>query len=348
MATTVYDLARAAGVSTTTVLRALWNRGEIRRETRERILRLAAEMSYRPNLAARSLTLGSSRFVGMIVTPSVASTFAESIGLVVGAARAAGYATLTYTTDGTPDSELECIEQLASAQVAGAIVIPQADTPNARSYQELADSGMKMVVAHSCLDGLTVPQVVGNNYQLVHKMVRHLVSLGHRDIVSLAIPQDCLLGRERARGFQDALEEAGIPFSPSMIVTCGNSMEAGREAMRSLIAAGRVPTAVVARHDNVALGVMRAALESGVRIPDDLSLAGNSDIPEADLLRVPLTTVRHPSEEVASLAIGKLVRMLEGERIEPDVTRLDVELVLRDSCAPPGGARAGVSEGERT
>jgi LacI family transcriptional regulator len=334
MASTVYDIARAASVSTTTVLRALWDKDDIKPETKARILKLAAEMNYRPNLAARSLTMGSSRFVGMLVTPFVASSYSETIGLVVRAVRKAGYVTLCYTTDGHPDSERMCIDQLASAMVAGAIIIPQAETKNAKIYQQLADSGMKLVVAHSCLDDLGVPQVVGDNYQVTYKSTRHLISLGHRNIVYLAIPQDCCLGRERAKGFQDAMAEAGIPVSPSSIVTCAHSEEAGGRAMNALLKRKRVPTAIIARHDTVALGAMRAAFAAGLSIPEDISLIGNSDIDVADLLRVPLSTIRHDSDQVASIAIKKLVRMLEGEKLEPDVTRLDVELVQRASCGP--------------
>jgi LacI family transcriptional regulator len=334
MASTVYDIARAAGVSTTTVLRALWDRDDIKPETKERILRIAAEMNYRPNLAARSLTMGRSHFVGMLVTPFVTSSYAETIGYVVRAVRNAGYVTLCYTTDGLQDSERMCIDQLASARVAGAIIIPQADTENARVYQELADSGMKLVVAHSSIEGLSAPQVVGDNYQVTYKAARYLASLGHRDIVYLAIPQDCALGEERVRGFRDALREAGIDAEPSSIVTCELSAEAGRQAMQALMRRKRIPTAIIARHDLVALGVMRAAFDAGLSIPNDLSVIGNTDIQVTDLLRVPLTTVRHPYEEIARVACTMLVRMLEGEEVAPEVTRLEVELIERASCGP--------------
>jgi LacI family transcriptional regulator, galactose operon repressor len=334
MASTVYDIARAAKVSTTTVLRALWNKDDIKPETRERILRIAAEMNYRPNLAARSLTMGRSHFVGMIVTQYVTSSYADTIGLVIRAVHEAGYVTLCYTTEGHPESERMCIDQLASARVAGAIVIPQADTPNGPVYQELVDSGMKLVVAHSHIEGLSVPQVVGDNYQVAYKPARYLASLGHRDIVYLAIPQDCALGRERARGFRDALAEAGIDAPPSSIVTCGHSEQAGAAATAALLRRRHAPTAIIARHDVVALGVMRAAFDAGVRIPEDLSLVGNSDIQVSELLRVPLTTVRHPAEQVARVASSTLVRMLDGEKPAAEVTRLDVELIERASCGP--------------
>jgi LacI family transcriptional regulator len=335
MPSTVYDIARVAKVSTTTVLRALWDKGDIKPETKERILRIAAEMNYRPNLVARSLTMGRSHFVGMIVTPFVTSSYSETIGFVVRSVREAGYVTLCYTTDGSQDSELMCIDHLASARVAGAIVIPQADTKNAPVYQELVDSGMKLVVAHSFIEGLKAPQVVGDNYQVTYKSARYLASLGHRDIVYLAIPQDCALGKERALGFRDALSEAGIDAPPSSIVTCELSEEAGREAVTALLRRDRVPTAVIARHDLVALGVMRAVLDAGLSIPDDLSVIGNTDIQVGDLLRVPLTTVRHPYQQVARVASEKLVRMLEGEKpVVPDVTRLEVELIERASCGP--------------
>lgn len=336
MPTTVYDIARAASVSTTTVLRALWDKGEIKPETRERILKLAAEMNYRPNLVARSLTMGSSMFVGIVLTPAVSSTYADSIGLVVRTLRKAGYATLSYTTDGRSDGELVCLEQLASARVAGAIVVPEADTKNTKVYQELVASGMKLVVVHSCVGGLAAPQVLGDNYQVTYLAAKYLISLGHRDIVYLAIPSDCWLGKERAQGFRDALAEAGIPVTRSSIVKCGYGEEAGEKTMRVILQRQRVPTAIIARHDTVALGVMRAVFAAGLSIPGDISLIGNGDTHFADLLRVPLTSVRHPAQQVATTAIRKLVDMLEGRQVKPEITKLDVELIVRASCAQGG------------
>jgi LacI family transcriptional regulator len=335
MPSTVYDIAKAAGVSTTTVLRALWDKGEIRPETKARILKLAAEMNYRPNLVARSLTMGSSRFVGLIVTPTVSSTYAASIGIIVRALVQAGYATLSYTTDGRPEGELLCLDQIASARVAGTIVIPEADTPNVQIYQEMVDAGMKLVVAHSCIEGLCAPQVVGDNYQVTYRATKYLLSLGHKDIVYLAIPEHCCLGKERARGFRDALGEAGLQVNANNLVECGHSEEAGLQTMAQILKREHTPTAVIARHDTVALGVMRAAFAAGLSIPGDISLIGNGDMPVNDLLRVPLSSVRHPAEEAANIAIGKLVAMLAGQEVVPEITKLDVELVIRASCAAP-------------
>jgi len=106
--------------------------------------------------------------------------------------------------------------------------------------------------------------------------------------------------------------------------------------MQVILQRKRVPTAIIARHDTVALGVMRAVLAAGLSIPDDISLIGNGDIQVADLLRVPLTSVRHPAQQVATTAIRKLVDMLEGREVELETTRLDVALIVRASCARGG------------
>ncbi len=242
---------------------------------------------------------------------------------------------MSYSTDGSARGERLCLDQLMHARVAAAIVLPEPDTENVGGYQELVDSGIKLVVAHSVIEGLNAPQVVGDNYQVAYLAAKYLISLGHRDIVYLAIPQDCYMGRERVRGLGDALAEAGIPLTKSSIVSCGVSGESGEKAMAAVLKRKRFPTAVIARHDIVATGVMRAVFAAGLSIPGDISLIGNGDMELDDLLRVPLTSIKHPAEHLANMAIKKLLDMLKDRPVEPDITKMDVELVIRSSCAPP-------------
>ncbi|MCL5102885.1 MAG: LacI family transcriptional regulator [Armatimonadetes bacterium] len=335
MATTVYDIARAAGVGRTTVLRALWDKDDISPETKARIKKLAAEMKYRPNHIARSLVMGHSNFVGVMATPSVFPSSYGTIELIESALRDADYSMLLSSSGGHPGGERRVLEQLVANRVAGIIAIPASNSADPEVYQELIDSGVKMVTLDRCVEGLKAPQVIGDDYRAARLATEHLISLGHKSIVYLAIPLTSYAGRERARGFQDAMSEAGIRITSSSMVETQFGEEFGFAAVRELLKRKTPPTAIVARHDIVAAGVIRAIYAAGLSIPDDISLVGNGDIWCSDILRVPLTTVRHPIQDMARKAISKLLSMLSGESVDSAIEVLGVEFVTRMSTAPP-------------
>ncbi|MBI2843706.1 MAG: LacI family DNA-binding transcriptional regulator [Armatimonadetes bacterium] len=332
---TAKDIARAAGVGRSTVQRALSNKGEISPETKARILKIAEELKYRPNHIARSLVLGQSRFVGVVATPSFMPEFPSTLQPVEFGLRQAGYSMLFFTSTGYPGGERLCLEQMLQNRVAGVIAVPSSNPADRSAYQELIDSDIKLVIMGGCIEGLEVPQVLGNDYQAARLATEHLISLGHREIVYLAIPQTSYSGRERARGFKEAMADAGLPVRPSSIVEVKFGQEAGAEAMARILKRKNRPTALVVRHDIVAVGAVRAIFAAGLSVPEGFSVVGNTDVWFDDMLRVPLTSVRHPREQMAEFATKNLLAMLAKKPVEAKTTILDVDLVVRSSTAPP-------------
>lgn len=335
MATTVYDIARAAGVGRTTVLRALWDKDDISPETKARIKKIAAEMKYRPNHIARSLVMGQSKLVGVVATPSVFPTSLGTIDLIESELKDAGYSMLLSSSGGHSGGERQSIEQLLANRVAGVIAIPASLSAEPDVYQELVDSGAKVVVIDRRVEGLEVPQIIGDDYRAAMLAAEHLISLGHRRIAYMAIPQSSHAGRERVKGYCDALYDAGLKCDQSLIIETQFGEEYGASAVTRLLEMKNPPTAVIARHDIVAAGALRAVYAAGLLIPQDLSIVGNGDIWCSDILRVPMTTVRHPIHDMAKKATSKLLAMLAGEDVEPSVEVLGVELIVRESTAPP-------------
>ncbi|MHB9038796.1 MAG: LacI family DNA-binding transcriptional regulator [Armatimonadota bacterium] len=335
MATTVYDIARAAGVGRTTVLRALWDKDDISEETKARIKKIAAEMKYRPNHIARSLVMGHSNIVGVMATPSVFPSSYGTIELIESTLRDSDYGMLLSSSGGHPGGERRVMEQLVANRVAGIIAMPASNSADPEVYQELIDSGVKMVTLDRCVEGLKAPQVIGDDYRSAKLATEHLISLGHKRIVYLAIPLTSYSGRERARGFRDAMNEAGIQITSSSMIETQFGEEFGFVAAQELMKQKIPPTAIVARHDIVAAGVIRAIYAAGLSIPDDISLVGNGCIWCSDILRVPLTTVCHPIRDMAKKAIAKLLDMISGVPVDPTVEVLGVDLVTRESTAPP-------------
>jgi len=332
MACTVNDIARAAGVSRSTVLRALSGKPDISGETCRRIQTLAAEMRYRPNYIARSLTQGRTNLVGVIAKPSIYYASHLVIEAVERGLREGGYSTLLYIPGNESGTDESVIEQLMQNQVDGVIAVPGSMTPPA-TYHELVEAGVKLVTLDGLIDNLAAPQITGDNYKAGRLGARHLIEQGHRRIAYMGIPHISNVGRDRARGIRDAFKEAGIAVDEDLFREIEFNEQAAEQCAAELLA--KRPTAMLVRHDVAARGAMRAIYAAGLSIPGDISLVGNGDILGSDMFRVPLTTVRFPARQMADFCVRTLLDMLAGKKVAPETTVFDVELVVRGSTAPP-------------
>ncbi len=335
MATTTSDIARAASVGESTVGRALHGKGYVSPATRERILKAAAELNYQPNHIARSLVLGKTDFVGIVA--SDATMFDLCVGPIEKGIREAGYSMSFYaSTSARPESEEDIFREMIGRRVEGAIIIPASLTSDAEPYNLLLRNGVKIVIVDKNIPGVRTPQIVFDHYGSARLATEHLISLGHENIVYLAIPQTSYVGRERGKGFRDALNAAGIPISKSSVIETGHTEEAGFQAGIELFKCDNRPTAILARHDIVAVGIIQAAMEVGLSVPRDVSIVGHGDIPLAHALRVPLTTIHNPNKEMTTRAVEMLLEMLSGKPVTPSINTLGTHLVVRSSTAPPG------------
>ena len=334
MGCTVNDIAREAGVSRSTVLRALSGKPDIAISTRNRIQSLAASMRYRPNYIARSLTQGKTNLVGVIAKPSIYYASHSVIEAVERGLRDGGYSTLLFISGSESGTDESVVEQLMKNQVDGVIAVPGAMTPPA-TYHELVDTGVKLVTLDGLIDDLDVPQISGDNYKAGRLAAQHLIGLGHRKIAYLGIPHISNVGRERARGVRDAFQEAGVPVHAPLFREIEFNEVAAERCTAELLSSGERPTALLLRHDVAARGAMRAIYAAGLSIPNDISVIGNGDMLGSDMFRVPLTTVRFPARQMADFCVRTLLDMLSGRPVHPETTIFDVDLVVRASTAPP-------------
>ncbi len=335
MSCTVNDIAKAAGVSRTTVLRALSEKPDISSETRDRIQKLAADMKYRPNLIARSLTRGRTNLAGVILDPGLFYSFNEIISNVDLTLRDAGYSMLLYVSGYGFGNEISFAEPLMRNRADGVIAVPNSNAMFHETYEELVESGMKLVIIDGCDENLKVPQVFADQYRAARLGTEHLISMGHKRIVHLAIPEVSYVGRERARGFRDAMAASGIPVTQSSIVHIEFDEEQAAKTAARILSEPDRPTAFLVRHDLVARGVMRGILAAGFRIPEDVSVVGSGNATGSDMFRVPLTTVRAPTKDIVDIGVQALLKLMNGHHVEATTTILDVELVTRSSTAVP-------------
>ncbi|MEV4518219.1 LacI family DNA-binding transcriptional regulator [Dactylosporangium sp. NPDC049525] len=329
------DVARLAGVSHQTVSRVLNQHPSVSPATRERVLEAVRQLNYRPNAMARGLAGRRSRVIGVVSFDTILYGPASTLLGIERAARAAGYGVSIVTLEQLDHSGMvAALEALADQSVAGVVVIaPQ--TAAAAALHSLP-LGVAAVAVESNVGGeipaISVDQVTG-----ARLAVQHLLGLGHRKVWHLSGPRDWLETHGRIEGWRGTLEEAGLPAPPLM--TGDWSARSGYQAGLELARRGDV-TAVFAGNDQMALGMMRAFHEHGIRVPDDVSIVGFDDIPEAEFLSPPLTTIRQDFDEVGRRCIAALLRAIEADlpegpdRPEPD-PHVAPTLVLRRSTAAP-------------
>lgn len=322
----MYDVAARAGVSHQTVSRVVNGFGSIRPETRDRVLGAIAELGYRRNLAARTLATSRTRAIG-VLAPAVSDYGPTSTVQAVDiAARSAGYHPLITTTSDERESILAGLGFLLDQSIEALVVV----APQQRILEAVRQLAITMPIATLQSVEFGSGTVSVDQSSGARRAMTHLLELGHREIQHVAGPLESFEAAARRTSYQRALDEAGLVAPP--IVPGDWSAESGYRAAAS-IAPGT--TAVFSANDQMALGLITGLFERGRRVPDDVSVVGFDDVPEARFYRPALTTVRQDFERIGRVAVESLIRQIEGgptERIAP----LDAELVVRDSTARAG------------
>ncbi len=315
MSVTIRDVARRAGVGVATVSRVLNGTGYVKAETRERVLAAAAELGYVPSQLARGLVRRLSGTVGLVV-PDITNPFFPLITRgVEDAASEAEYTVFLCNSDNDPALEANDVQKLRERRVDGVIFV--GTTERRELVDRLLADGIPVVVMDRQLDHTEVDTVLVDNLAGARAACRHLIELGHRRIAHAAGHQSTRTGQDRCQGYRVALEEAGLAYDPACVVWGDFTYESGYRAGQVLLGRSPRPTAVFAGNDLIALGVIRAAEEAGLAVPDDLSVVGFDDIQMAALVRPGLTTVRQPAREMGRMAMVMLLERIRGEAAGP-------------------------------
>ncbi|WP_055554646.1 LacI family DNA-binding transcriptional regulator [Streptomyces sp. NBRC 110028] len=306
---TIADVARAAGVSPSTVSRAL-NREHrfYRSPSAARIREVAAEIGYAPNPVAANLRRRQTNTIGVLVPRLTDTVMAMLYEEIASAGLNRGYHTLVATTHDDPGRERENGEVLLQRRVDG-LVLTTARTDGG-FCQDLAHKGIPYVLALRTYGDSAA--AVGDDRLGGYLATRHLIDLGHQRIALIAGPGYASSALGRRAGYEDALREAGLPLEEELILPSTFSMESGEDAGRRLLGLAPRPTAVFAVNDNTAIGVLAAVQRAGLRVPEDLSVVGYNDIPLASRLALPLTTVRVPFGTIAAAAVDQLIDRIAG------------------------------------
>jgi DNA-binding LacI/PurR family transcriptional regulator len=328
-APSIRDVARLAGVSHQTVSRVLNNHASIRESTKARVQQVMEELQYRPNRAARALSRGTSRTIGVLSASSSQYGPASSIAAIQDAAREAGYYVNTANlTSAEPEAIEAALDHLMSQSVEGIVVI----APQMRVFDALEQ--LSISVPYVALQstggvndhGFSFDQIAG-----ARLATRHLIDLGHRSIYHLAGPQNWIEAEARMRGFLEEMGARDVPTTAPILGdwTADFGYHAGRELLRV-----RDFTAIFSSNDQMALGLMHAIRDAGLDIPGDVSVVGFDDIPESAHFWPPLTTVRQDFPELGRRCIALLLDEITAGPIE-DRSAIVPSLIVRSSTGPP-------------
>lgn len=324
---TIKEVAKLAGVSFKTVARVVNNEPSVTAERREAVHKAMTLLNYAPNISARQLASKRSYLLALVFGGGL-DNFARAQTGAIRRCREAGYQLIVEEV--VPGSESEVATRLHNARVDGVIVLPPLSF-HPPLLDALRDRGLRHALISPDGGDPIAPSVGLDDKLAAEQMTSRLIALGHRDIGFIS-GGDRRASTYRRAGYRAALDRALIPQRADLEADGDFSFKSGEAAARQLLAAPVRPTAIFAANDGMALGVMVAAARLGLRVPEDLSVAGFDDMPYAKLVWPELTTIRRPLREMASTAVDLLLEPEDGR--PPHHVVLDFELIERGSTAP--------------
>ena len=327
--TTIRDVAKLAGVSTTTVSHVLNKTRFVSAEGKAKVEAAVIELNYVPNTIARSLKGGSSRVLGMLITDANNPFYADLIQWVDQVAYRHGYNLILCNTQGNIERAKDYMVMLNQRRVDGMLMM----SSDARQLPVSSYGTMPMVMMDSGPEQAGYDRILDDSEQGGYMATKHLLESGHLSIGLLAGPLDKSNSQNRIAGYRRAMAEANVEVDERWIQSGEFSYEGGAEAMTRLLDQTCSVTAIFASNDLMVMGAIRVAGKQGLTIPQDLSIIGYDDIPGAKYFNPPLTTMSQPLEQLAEQAIAMLLARIKTPEREGQRTLLPPSLVIRDSVA---------------
>lgn len=326
---TIKDVAQRAGVSPSTVSRALSGKIPVDQETKDRVMEAVRALNYQPNVLAKGLKEGRTNTIALII-PNIRNPVFPAVARgVEDTARRKGYTVILCNTDEDLNIEQDYIDKLQKRWVDGFIfATAQKDSHH---ILQLKEKGFPVVLLVRHMED-KVDAVITNNFKGAYDAVSYLVKTGHKRIAIVNGRLEIPLYKERFEGYRKAIKDGDLEIDDNLIIDGVSGNENGYYAMLGLLKEGVIPDAVFATSDPKAIGIIRAIKDYGLRVPQDISVVGFDNLEISSLLDPPLTTVAQPLYEMGAMAANKLIRLIESKKAsKPKVDVMDVEFIIRKS-----------------
>lgn len=325
-------IAHRCGVSRSTVSRVINNSPNVRPEVRERVLQVLQETNFQPNLAARSLAAGATHIIGLVIPINISHLFVDPympllIQGISAECNARDYSVMLWLAD--PEYERRMVAQILHSGLIDGVII-SSQLVGDPLIEALLDRHFPFVVVGRAATPHEVYSVDVDNTAGACRAVEHMLQSGRTRPVTITGPSGSPAAADRLAGYREALRRSGFDPHPEWIAEADFTQEGGYEAMRRLVE--HHPDAVFAASDAMAQGALRAITEAGLRVPQDVALAGFDDMPFAAHMNPPLTTIHQPIEQMGRTAVNMLIdRLHNDERYQPERVLLPTELIVRES-----------------
>lgn len=338
-AVTIKDIAKALGISTSTVSRALRDSHEISAETKLLVMECAEKLNYRPNPIALSLKEKRSRSIGVVVCEIANNFFSQIINGIESIAYDRGYNVIISQSHESFDREVLDLQYLVSRSVDGLLISLSTETSDLSYLRLLHEKGLPIVFFDRTTADIHTHKVMIDNFRGAYEATEHLLHNGYRRIAAIAGSEYLSTTAERLNGYSEALNSRNIPAQPHYIQHCfygGMVFPEVEEAVNKLMALKEKPDAIFTTSDKLTTGCLKTLKRRGLQIPHDVALVGFSNSDIAELVDPPLTVIRQPAEAMGRAAIELLLQIIESKRPVKEFEKriLTPELHIRDSSAP--------------
>ena len=333
MRKTLKHVAEKAGVSISVASRVLGNYGYVSEETRRKVLEIAKEIGYQPDVVARSLKTKQTYSIGVIISDVTTFFFTSVVRGIEDVANQNGYNVTLCNSDEDPDKEIEYLKVLYGRKVDGLIISPTGK--NTAYLKKLIRAGMPVVLLDRGIKDIETTEVLIDNREGAYRAVNHLICLGRKRIGIINGIRGIMTSEERFEGYRKALQENGIPLEDELIKHGDFRIEKGKEAMEEFIKMANPPSAIFVSNETMTTGALLALKENKVNIPQDIAIVGFDDPVWAPLIDPPLTAVRQPSYSIGTIACQALLQKLRknnrGRSLHEEIV-LKPKLIVRESC----------------
>ncbi|HDZ9484892.1 TPA: substrate-binding domain-containing protein [Vibrio cholerae] len=332
---TMKDIARLAGVSTSTVSHVINKSRFVSDEIAERVNNAAQQLNYTPSALARSLKMNRTKTIGMLVTTSTNPFFGEVVKGVERSCYHQGYNLILCNTEGDNQRMKASINTLLQKRVDGLLLMCSTlEGERLDVFDRYPDIPIVVMDWGPIL--FASDKIQDNSLQGGYMAAKHLIECGHKEIGCITGPLIRHQAQMRYEGYKRALAEAGIAINPDWIVESDFECEGGYQAFEKLYQRGKLPSALFVSNDMMAMGVIQAASQRGLRVPDDLSLIGYDDVHIAKFMTPALTTIHQPKYRLGKAAVDTLLYRLENPDTTAQVVQLEPTLVVRNSVRKLG------------
>ncbi|WP_274650462.1 catabolite control protein A [Paenibacillus humicola] len=330
MTVTIYDVAREAGVSMATVSRVVNNNPNVKPQTRKKVFEAIERLGYRPNAVARGLASKKTTTVGVVIPDISNSIFAEVARGIEDIANMYHYNIILCNADKKKDKEIRVINTLLEKQVDGLVFMGGAVTDE--HLQAFKTANVPIVLCATTDENGTIPSVDIDHEGAAFDAVQMLIRGGHKRIAMISgTLQDPANGYARFQGYKRALEAAGLPYDENLVRVGNYRYESGAEAMKYFLELKDRPTAVFAATDEMAIGAIHCIQDSGLKVPDDISVISVDNSRMASMVRPQLTAVAQPMYDIGAVSMRLLTKLMKKESVDQAKVVLPHEIVSRQS-----------------